>query len=835
MSATTNATLGWLHLSDLHFLERSSWRDSKPLNKLLDDLEDSLRRGLRIDLVLCTGDIGFGETKAEPLADQYADAKAFFDKVLGTCQLGSDRLFLVPGNHDIARNKVRKSQTEWFRASQRNSAQINQDFQDRDPEIQGAMERLGPYQQFIRDNYPHIHLDQNSTFGTRIEINGISIAISGLNSAWSCADNNDKNQIWLAGEAQLHASGKAIDALTCGTRPHLRLGLLHHPQDWLQPSEAQQLRGRLQQDFDFLLHGHAHDQWIHESSLPQHTVISAGATTGESAPEFGYNLVQLNSDKVEVHLRRYDKKGCGWIEENIHGRTNFGVWTLPPIANLPVPVVAPSSMSVLQTTTKTTPLSRGHYGLDRALGDCSMQLEKNRLLVVFGMAGVGKSILVEELRLLPQWRNHRLMQITVREDSGIADFFGQLAPLLDIHDERPRLPVGETAAKIAEALRQVTPEVPPFFLHVQRAHLWFSCGHWQDASLPLLLDGLSRAYPESVIVLETREQPDASLNRYEATGLPKQVLVDYLAHPPGLATGWTLKGAERDYLLSRLGGKYGRGAHAYGLALLVRLAAEKSISPYDVLKQYPDDYAEELYDKLFRDLYENVLMEKERILLFACSLYRDGLHYSHLPRLERYLSAQDAGDALIRRSLLTENSDWLHLHDLAAEQARKLAPDEHDIITLHQVIASFWLEELQGKKTLIEANIRRALEALYHLEQGGQGERVVEIAPNLFGRRPEETVNTLWRIEKQLIHRKSDDKVRIVLEYLLQVSPDSHHAMRFLGECRRRLFGPRDLKALDLFRQTTRADPGFPRYWANYGHAASASEDTCTGSLAPTN
>lgn len=100
-----NHTLGWLHLSDLHFLDRRAWRDSRALNKLLEDLESRLKAGLRVDLVFCTGDIGFGETRAEPLAKQYADAKAFFDRVLEICKLGSDRLFLVPGNHDIDRTK----------------------------------------------------------------------------------------------------------------------------------------------------------------------------------------------------------------------------------------------------------------------------------------------------------------------------------------------------------------------------------------------------------------------------------------------------------------------------------------------------------------------------------------------------------------------------------------------------------------------------------------------------------------------------------------------------------------------------------------------------------
>lgn len=820
-----NYTLGWLHLSDLHFLDRHAWRDSRALNKLLEDLESRLKAGLRVDLVFCTGDIGFGETKAEPLTMQYADAKAFFDRVLEICSLGSDRLFLVPGNHDIDRSKVRKSQTAWFRAGERNPAHINQDFRDRDGEIQQAMERLGPYRDFIATHYPHIPLDNNATFGAKVEIDDLSIAIAGLNSAWTCADNDDKNQIWLAGEAQLHASGKAINAATGDTRAHLRLALLHHPQAWLHSSEAQQLRGRLEQDFDFLLHGHAHDQWVCEITTPQHVVIAAGATTAETQQEFGYNMVQLAPGKAEVHLRRYDTKGGGWIEENVHGRTKHGVWPLKPLTNLPTPAIAPAPTAAIPAPTDATPLSRGRYGLDAGLRDCSSRLDKNRLLAVFGMAGVGKSILVEELHRRPEWLNHRLVQITAREDSGITDFFGQIAHILGIHDERPRPPAGETAAKIAEALRQMAPEMPPFFLHVQRAHLWFRHGHWQDAALARLVEGLSRAYPVSVIVLETREEPEVSLASYEVSGLPKAVLADYLAHPPSLDKGWTLNGDQRAYLFTRLGGGHGRGAHAYGLNLLVRLAAEKSTSPYEVLKQYPDDYAQALYDKLFRDLYENVLGEDERALLFACSLYRDGLHYSHLPRLEQYLAAQDAGAALIRRCLLTENADWLYLHDLAAEQARKLAPDKNRTQALHQAIAGFWLDELRGQKALMDANIRRALEALYHLEQGGQGERVAEIAPHLFGRRPEETVKALWRMEERLITQGQHDKVRIVLEYLLKVSPDDHRAMRFLGECRRRLYGHKDREALELFRQATRVLPDFPQYWANYGHAAIASDN----------
>lgn len=822
-----NGTLGWLHISDLHVLKKHEWRNNLPLKKLIEDLQCLLKNGLQIDLVLCTGDIGFGETKAESLTQQYAEVKAFFDRVLEICTLSNDRLFLVPGNHDIDRNMILKSQTDWFRSGERKPEKINQEFLDGDPEIKRAMERLSTYRQFITKHYPHIPLDNNTSFGAKVEINGIVISITGLNSAWTCADNDDKNNIWLAGEAQLHASEKAINATT-STQPHLRLALLHHPQDWLQPSEARQLRGRLEQEFDFLLHGHAHDQWVRENTTPQHIVIAAGAATGESQQEFGYNVVQLTPSKAEVHLRCYDYKGSGWIPEEIHGRTNHGVWKVTSLLNKFAPTFEPDPIPVHSTTATTPPVIRGHYGLDTALRDCSNQLNKNRLVAVFGIAGVGKSTLIEELHLCPEWQNHRLVQIIAREDSGLTDFFGQIANLLDIRDERPRPPIGETFTKIIEGLHQMAAKVSPFFLHIQRAHLWFRQGHWKDVALARLVEGISRAYPECAIILETRERPDASLSSYEVTGLPKKALADYLAHPPGVTANWTLTSEQRTYLFTRLGGGHGSGAHAYGLSLLVRLAAEKSVSPYNILKQYPEDYARELYDKLFRDLYENVLSEAERGLLFACTLYRNGLHYSHLPKLEQNLPALDASSGLIRRRLLTENSDWLYLHDLAAEQAQKLAPEDDRIQELHQVIANLWLEELQGQKALIDANIRRALEALYHLEQGGEGERVTAIAPILLGRFPEATLKALWRVEEQLIAQRQYEKVRSILEYILKISPSDHQAMRFLGECRRRLYGEKDEEALKLFKQATHLYPEFSSYWSNYGHAAIASDDNET-------
>ncbi len=256
----------------------------------------------------------------------------------------------------------------------------------------------------------------------------------------------------------------------------------------------------------------------------------------------------------------------------------------------------------------------------------------------------------------------------------------------------------------------------------------------------------------------------------------------------------------------------------------MQLAAAKGIDPDKVLSEFSTDYNEELYNKLFQDLYQNVLDEHERALLFICSLYRNGIHFSHFSHLES-CTAEFAFSGLLRRSLLIEHNDWFYLHDLASEQARKLSTNKEHTKTLHQLIAGLWFDQLQGQKIVVEANIRRAIEAIYHLEQGGQGERIVEIAPSLLGAQPEATYAALWRIEARLYASREYYKVISILEFLLKIFPNDHMAMRFLGECRKKVFGEKDQIALSLFRQAVSLDSGFPSYWNSYGHSAAATQD----------
>ncbi|MBO5508140.1 MAG: metallophosphoesterase [Bacteroides sp.] len=96
----------WLHLSDLHLGSTDMSTDM-----MRDELPEFLtREGLKCDYVFCTGDI----KTAGPKDCGFTDDMAIYIKEI--CQvvgISSDRLFIVPGNHDVNRDlDERKSSIE---------------------------------------------------------------------------------------------------------------------------------------------------------------------------------------------------------------------------------------------------------------------------------------------------------------------------------------------------------------------------------------------------------------------------------------------------------------------------------------------------------------------------------------------------------------------------------------------------------------------------------------------------------------------------------------------------------------------------------------------------
>ena len=95
-------TITWLHISDLHFRTSQAYDANVVLRALLRDVAERIEQeGLQPDFLAVSGDIAFSGQPAE-----YDLARRFFDDLLRTTELPKERLFLVPGNHDVNRSLV---------------------------------------------------------------------------------------------------------------------------------------------------------------------------------------------------------------------------------------------------------------------------------------------------------------------------------------------------------------------------------------------------------------------------------------------------------------------------------------------------------------------------------------------------------------------------------------------------------------------------------------------------------------------------------------------------------------------------------------------------------
>ena len=325
----------WLHLSDLHLCgPRTGWDADRILQSLLQDLQRmETDHGLAPDLLLVTGDLAFGHFGEGDLSlqSQFDDAALFLQEVQAafSAPIPTKRVFLVPGNHDLDRCRVRESQTDWLDnlTNKPDPAKfVNEMLRDASGEWSGLVERLAVYKQFLQEHYPHLLQDEKRLcYAHTLDIHGHRLGIAGLNSAWSCGRDKEKGKLWLGGQWQFNTlSGKLKNA-------DLKLALAHHPLDWLVEQETPNLNPQLEQAFHFFLHGHEHFSWVAET--PRHIRLAAGACYGETPPESGYSFVRLDLEQGagQVWLRRFDDTGLGWIPRVVSGKTNNdGLWPLEP-------------------------------------------------------------------------------------------------------------------------------------------------------------------------------------------------------------------------------------------------------------------------------------------------------------------------------------------------------------------------------------------------------------------------------------------------------------------------------------------------------------------------
>jgi 3',5'-cyclic AMP phosphodiesterase CpdA len=304
---TLQREFAWIHLSDLHFVPpkpADAQNQKLILHALLQDVSHMMTDGPWVpSAIIVTGDIAY-----KGLKEEYNQAAIWLDAVIGATDLERDRVYVIPGNHDVNRRvDVEDPDIGRLVTLVRNANMTLDEALAGGKDRQRLRARQAAFERFARE-YAAPTLD--ATMGDApavvwdIPTSAGGVSIIGLNSALLAADDQDQGRLFL-GNGQL-AKGLARNSTT-----KLKIALTHHPAagGWLADSGefTQHATGKVHVH----LCGHVHDH-VSETRRGGHgsqlITVTAGAAHAPNEPphrRHGYTyaeVLKLESGRRELRV-----------------------------------------------------------------------------------------------------------------------------------------------------------------------------------------------------------------------------------------------------------------------------------------------------------------------------------------------------------------------------------------------------------------------------------------------------------------------------------------------------------------------------------------------------
>lgn len=293
--------ISWLHISDLHLREDTQWSQNFVLQDMCRHIAQQHASHAAPDFVLVTGDIAFSGQ-----AEEYRLAEQFFDRLQVTSGVSCDRIFCVPGNHDIDRSR----QQNTFRAV-RQAIRTGSDVHsilENEEEFATLLTRQENYRHFQESYFA----DQKKTwtpeglgYVSKLNIQDVRFAIIALDSAWLSEGGESDHGKLLIGERQ--AFGAVDCALADEKPPHVLIAMAHHPFRLLQEFDRMPIQYRLERDIQFFHHGHLHQAETRMGGPvgSQCLTVAAGASFAGRENDNSYSLVTLDILRATRSVRSF--------------------------------------------------------------------------------------------------------------------------------------------------------------------------------------------------------------------------------------------------------------------------------------------------------------------------------------------------------------------------------------------------------------------------------------------------------------------------------------------------------------------------------------------------
>ncbi|MHA7631834.1 metallophosphoesterase family protein [Corallococcus sp. M7] len=355
-----------LHISDIHFrsaegslpqerinqIKREEWKRYRVLGTAWEkNLNEILTGHPRVDLVCVTGDVAdWG------IAQEYKPATDFLSVLLKRLELDSDRLYVVPGNHDIHRKTEEGAWDSLRDIAARLSTSAFSNWMAGGPAPFGVnaglrdlvLKRSDAYREWLEKHLrrPELLSSQSAHgllgYKSRIQLPGrpFPIHIIGLDSSWLAGDDNDAGKLRLT-EDQVGIlatdSGRQLDGF--------RLALVHHPLTEL--ADGVEVRRLLAEHTDLLLRGHQHEALTETWADPQRRLLELAAgclyegTEGHRHPN-AFQLIDVTTNEegrpleYSIRFRGWSPRGYWFDDASLYSEAREGRLTIrvgAPLAN----------------------------------------------------------------------------------------------------------------------------------------------------------------------------------------------------------------------------------------------------------------------------------------------------------------------------------------------------------------------------------------------------------------------------------------------------------------------------------------------------------------------
>lgn len=276
----------WIHLSDLHVRARED-QEGKGLD---DAMLAALRRDLEsqgdvaFDALFVTGDIAWSGQREE-----YVAADAFLVAASRAIGLGPEKIYVVPGNHDVDRNADRGALTGKLVAELRGGRRRLDAALEHARAKEVLSARVYPFSVFATTFGPQPEEDDAVTdehlfWSRRLEgRGGLKIRVVGISTGMLSDGDTDRGLLRI-GELQLDRAGRSIRS------GELVVVLGHHPVQggWLADEHEADMW--LREHAHVFLTGHAHDAIADEAragAYGAYVWVTAGAAPAKRKVGFG--------------------------------------------------------------------------------------------------------------------------------------------------------------------------------------------------------------------------------------------------------------------------------------------------------------------------------------------------------------------------------------------------------------------------------------------------------------------------------------------------------------------------------------------------------------------